>query len=73
MHGFIAWLAWLFVHLFYLIGFRNKMTVLADWIWNYITYDRRVRLIVRPYSRKQDRVPQPPVSFEANTVQTSAK
>jgi NADH dehydrogenase len=59
MHGFLAWMAWLFVHLFYLIGFRNKMTVLADWIWNYITFDRRVRLIVRPYARKQDRVPQP--------------
>jgi NADH dehydrogenase len=58
-HGFIAWVAWLFVHLFYLIGFRNKMTVLADWIWNYITFDRRVRLIVRPYLRRQSRISLP--------------
>lgn len=46
--GFFAWITWLFVHLLYLVGFRNKMMVLADWIWNYFTFDRRVRLIIRP-------------------------
>jgi NADH dehydrogenase len=51
--GFMAWMAWLFVHLFYLIGFRNKLMVLTDWIWNYFTFDRRVRLIIRPVVRKQ--------------------
>jgi NADH:ubiquinone reductase (H+-translocating) len=49
--GMIAWMAWLLVHLFYLIGFRNKVMVFSDWIWNYITFDRRVRLIVRPYKK----------------------
>jgi NADH dehydrogenase len=49
LSGFIAWMAWLFVHLFYLIGFRNKLMVFTDWLWNYITFDRRVRLIVRPF------------------------
>lgn len=51
LRGVIAWLAWLFVHLFYLIGFGNKAMVFFDWVWNYITYDRRVRLIVRPYKK----------------------
>jgi NADH dehydrogenase len=45
--GFFAWVTWLFVHLMYLVGFRNKMMVLVDWVWNYVTYDRRVRLILR--------------------------
>ncbi|RYD74683.1 MAG: hypothetical protein EOP53_17845 [Sphingobacteriales bacterium] len=51
--GFIAWIAWLFVHLLYLIGFRNKLMVFTDWVWNYFTFDRRVRLIIRPVVRKQ--------------------
>jgi NADH dehydrogenase len=51
LHGMIAWMAWLFVHLFYLIGFGNKAMVFFDWVWNYTTYDRRVRLIVRPFRR----------------------
>jgi NADH:ubiquinone reductase (H+-translocating) len=51
--GMIAWIAWLVVHLFYLIGFRNKVMVFSDWIWNYITFDRRVRLIVRPYRKEK--------------------
>jgi NADH dehydrogenase len=45
MSGFVAWLGWLFVHLIYLIGFRNRAVVLANWIYNYFTYDRGVRLI----------------------------
>jgi len=49
--GMIAWFAWLVVHLFYLIGFRNKLMVFSDWAWNYLTYDRRVRLIVRPFKK----------------------
>lgn len=51
--GFFAWVAWLFVHLFYLIGFRNKLMVFTDWVWNYFTFDRRVRLIIRPVVKKQ--------------------
>jgi NADH dehydrogenase len=44
--GFIAWLMWLGLHLVYLIGFRNRTTVLLNWAWNYATYDRGARVIV---------------------------
>ena len=43
--GYLAWLAWLFVHLLFLIGFRNRFMVLADWAWDYITYNHSARLI----------------------------
>jgi NADH dehydrogenase len=43
--GFIAWMLWLTVHLVWLIGFRNRLLVLINWAWNYVTYDRGVRLI----------------------------
>jgi NADH dehydrogenase len=45
--GLLAWFAWMFVHLITLIGFRNKLIVLTNWIWNYISYDRHLRLIIR--------------------------
>jgi NADH dehydrogenase len=47
--GFIAWLAWLFVHLLYLVGFENKLLVLIQWAWNYFTRNRRARLILYCY------------------------
>jgi NADH:ubiquinone reductase (H+-translocating) len=43
--GFIAWIVWLVVHLFWLIGFRNRLFVLIDWAWDYLLYERAVRLI----------------------------
>jgi len=43
--GFIAWLAWLFVHIFFLIGFRNRFIVLFEWAWAYFTFQRGARLI----------------------------
>ena len=46
LQGFVAWLAWLFLHLVTLIGFRNRFMVLSAWIWNYFTYDRSVRIIL---------------------------
>jgi NADH:ubiquinone reductase (H+-translocating) len=45
LSGTIAWLAWLLVHIFYLIGFRNRLLVLFDWAWSYLTYRRGARLI----------------------------
>ncbi|MBX3192170.1 MAG: NAD(P)/FAD-dependent oxidoreductase [Labilithrix sp.] len=45
MRGFIAWLAWLFVHIWYLIGFRNRVVVLLNWAWSYLSYKRGARLI----------------------------
>lgn len=43
--GFPAWLVWLVVHIFQLIGFRNRLVVLINWAWDYLFYDRAVRLI----------------------------
>lgn len=45
LSGPIGWLAWLALHLLYLIGFRNRANVLVNWAWNYLTYDRGARLI----------------------------
>ncbi len=44
--GFVAWVLWLFVHLAYLIGFRNRLFVLVDWAWDYLFFERSVRLIM---------------------------
>jgi NADH dehydrogenase len=43
--GFLAWAGWLLIHILYLVGFRNRLIVLANWAYNYFTYDRGVRLI----------------------------
>jgi len=43
--GFFAWLIWIFVHIFFLIGFRNRLLVLFEWAWAYFTYERGARLI----------------------------
>jgi NADH dehydrogenase len=43
--GFLAWLSWLFIHIFFLIGFRNRILVLIQWAWAYFTYERGARLI----------------------------
>jgi len=45
LSGFVAWLAWLLVHIFFLIGFRNRFVVLFEWAWAYSTYQRGARLI----------------------------
>ena len=43
--GFLAWLAWLFIHIMYLVGFRNRLLVIIQWAWSYFTYERGARLI----------------------------
>ena len=43
--GFLAWLIWIFVHIAFLIGFRNRVLVLIQWAWSYLTYGRGARLI----------------------------
>jgi NADH:ubiquinone reductase (H+-translocating) len=51
LSGFVAWLTWLFVHVLFLIGFRNRIVVLLEWAWSYLTWQRGARLItggVRP-------------------------
>ncbi|WP_306352128.1 NAD(P)/FAD-dependent oxidoreductase [Flavobacterium sp. '19STA2R22 D10 B1'] len=51
-NGVFAWFVWMFVHLFSLIGFKNKAVVLLNWVYNYIRFDREARLIIRPYKKK---------------------
>ncbi|MBR9920050.1 MAG: NAD(P)/FAD-dependent oxidoreductase [Bacteroidetes bacterium] len=51
--GFFAWWVWMFVHIISLIGFRNKLATLWGWAYNYFTYDRAMRLIIRPYKRRK--------------------
>ncbi|HEX6834957.1 MAG TPA: NAD(P)/FAD-dependent oxidoreductase [Polyangia bacterium] len=48
LSGFIAWLAWLFIHILFLIGFRNRVLVLVEWAWQYLTFKRGARLITGP-------------------------
>jgi NADH dehydrogenase len=45
LKGYVAWLMWLFVHIFQLIGFRNRLSVMTQWAFSYLTYQRSVRLI----------------------------
>ncbi|MEW6240490.1 MAG: NAD(P)/FAD-dependent oxidoreductase [Chloroflexota bacterium] len=45
--GFIAWLIWVFLHIYRLIGFRNRLLVLVNWAWDYVFYENQVRLITR--------------------------
>jgi NADH:ubiquinone reductase (H+-translocating) len=52
LSGFTAWLAWLFIHLLYLVGYRNRLVVLFNWAWSYVFYKRGARLITQ-------RIPKP--------------
>lgn len=48
LNGYPAWLAWLFIHLISLLGFRNRLVVLINWMWNYFTYSSGLRILMRP-------------------------
>jgi NADH dehydrogenase len=54
LQGFVAWLAWCFVHIFYLIGFRNRFLVMFEWAWAYASYQRGARLITGDIDRGRD-------------------
>jgi NADH dehydrogenase len=51
--GFVAWLAWLFVHVLFLVGFRNRVAVLFQWGWAYLTFNKGARLITRNFQAEQ--------------------
>jgi NADH dehydrogenase len=57
LSGLPAWLAWLFVHIVFLVGFRNRLVVLFQWAWAYLTFDKGARLITRNFQSEQ----RPPV------------
>ncbi|MEX0982807.1 MAG: NAD(P)/FAD-dependent oxidoreductase [Bacteroidales bacterium] len=56
LSGTVGWMLWMMVHLLYLIEFRNKILVFINWFWNYVTYDRGIRLIIRPSPKSKDRI-----------------
>jgi NADH dehydrogenase len=51
--GLPAWLFWLFIHIYFLIGFRNRLMVLADWAWSYMTFARNARIVMTGESEKR--------------------
>ncbi|MES2380721.1 MAG: NAD(P)/FAD-dependent oxidoreductase [Bacteroidota bacterium] len=53
MQGYIAWLGWMFIHLMLLVGFRNRLVVFLNWMWNYVSYQRAIRIITRPFIPKK--------------------
>ncbi|MEP1095325.1 MAG: NAD(P)/FAD-dependent oxidoreductase [Cyclobacteriaceae bacterium] len=53
--GLLAWLIWMFIHILYLIGFRNKLIALNNWVWSYLTYDKGTRLIIRTFNRNSSK------------------
>jgi NADH dehydrogenase len=53
LSGRLAWLAWLFVHIVFLVGFRNRLLVLFQWAWAYLTFDKGARLITRNFQSEQ--------------------
>lgn len=54
LQGYIAWLAWLALHLLTLLGFRNRLNVFVNWVWNYFTYDRSVRIILEQGAERSE-------------------
>lgn len=54
--GFIAWMAWLFIHIFYLIDFKNKIFVFLNWCWSYLTFRKGARLIVGKFDDHPSKV-----------------
>ena len=50
-HGWLGWVMWLGLHILYLMGFRNRVSTLVNWSWNYLTYDRGARVLARTASR----------------------
>lgn len=51
--GIFAWFVWMFVHLMLLVGFRNRVVVFVNWMWNYFKYNNGLRLIIRPYYKSK--------------------
>ncbi|MEM0994728.1 MAG: NAD(P)/FAD-dependent oxidoreductase [Bacteroidota bacterium] len=55
-NGSLAWFAWLAVHLFAIIGVKNKLFIFFNWLWSYLMYNQSLRLIIRPYTKTEDKV-----------------
>ncbi len=53
LHGFVAWCLWLFVHLMSILGTKNKLFVFINWMWSYLSYDQSLRLLIKPFIKKE--------------------
>jgi NADH dehydrogenase len=53
--GFLGWLSWLFIHLILLVGFRNRVVALVDWAFSYVSSGQALRLIIRPFNKRDDK------------------
>jgi len=56
MKGFFAWVVWMMVHLMSIIGVKNRLFILINWVWQYVTYDQSLRLIIRPSEKKYKKI-----------------
>lgn len=73
LSGFVAWLAWLLIHILFIIGFRNRFLVLFEWAWSYLTWERGVRLIT---GGREPVVPVPkqlPISHAPDTIHSEPR
>ncbi len=61
--GAFAWFVWLFVHLFAILGAKNKFFVFINWVWNYVSYDQSLRLVIKPW-KKPVAAPAPPAPVQ---------
>jgi|SRR5690606_652852 len=52
LKGFTAWIIWMMIHLMSIIGVKNRLFILINWIWQYVTYDQSLRLIIKPTEKK---------------------
>jgi len=50
--GVFVWYVWIFAHLYFLIGYRNRVVVFINWAYNYIRFNREVRLIIQPFKKQ---------------------
>lgn len=50
--GVFAWMVWLYIHLFSILGLKNKVFIFLNWVWNYVTYDQSLRLVIKPWRRE---------------------
>lgn len=57
--GFFAWMTWMFVHLISIVGVKNRLLIFINWLWNYVTYDQSLRLIIKPkISKEKENIPE---------------
>lgn len=74
LSGFLAWLAWLLIHVFFIIGFRNRVLVMFEWAWSYLTFERGARLITGSPGQEPEKVDvQAPKVLPGETVPEPAR